>query len=72
MVEINYIKCVQVPFHPSDMEALDPDLYERINDYTVVLNEGVRVLLISRPQTEEEILNGWLELKKLKEADGGD
>lgn len=66
MTEINYIHGQIVPAHPDFIAELSPDLYDRLNDYSVILKEGVRVILVSKLPDGDEIVESWLKLKEIK------
>lgn len=67
MVEINYIHAQMIPAHPKFIEELAPELYDRLTDSSVILKEGIRVILCSELPNEEEIVESWANLRKLKE-----
>lgn len=71
MVEINYIKAQVVPIHPDNLNLLPEEQFERLNEYTAISKEGVRVILASREPSEEEIMENWVKFKELKAQDGG-
>lgn len=64
--EINYVHATCIPIHPDLLKELPEDMYERLTDYSVVIKEGVRIILQTRPQTEEETVEAWAKLKELK------
>lgn len=71
MTQINYVHATCIPIHPDLLAELPEDMYERLTDYSVVVKEGVRIILQTRPQTEEETVEAWVKLKELKVQDGG-
>ncbi len=66
MVEINYIHAQMIPAHPKFIEELAPELYDRLTDSSVILKEGIRVILCSELPNEDEIVESWAKLREIK------
>ena len=68
MTEINRIFAQIVPVPQEVLEYLPEDMYERLNDHTVVVKEGIRIILTSRLQTNDGIAGAWSKLGAIKDG----